>query len=197
MFQRGQLADLFGQVPGDAMVSAAHDGVGRSATAATFRAAISFSSKFEFSALTHERDRWRSFSVHWSTATTWTPEIFVDLSERLRQYGLSQSIFHCLHLLFNVDWVAGNVVTECCNFPTIDPYDNFHVHGVPSLGLRGSNPLVAGFITQQGTPVFPANNQTSQSADAPAAAPPGAERLMVEKKARGQNTSSWPRGLFV
>ena len=49
---------------------------------------------------------------------------------------------------------AGNHFFHSCHFPAIDPYGNFHSHGVPSLGLRGSKPLVAGFIHPSGYPSF-------------------------------------------
>jgi hypothetical protein len=119
-----------------------------------FPAAISSSVEGNLPALTHDSDATRALVLHWFPTATRPSEGHRQLRKSFRQHHLSHSILKAFGLLFDIDGLARNEFFENCHFPTINPDGNFYFHGVPSLGLRGSKPLVAGFIHPSGYPCF-------------------------------------------
>jgi hypothetical protein len=167
MFERRQLTNLLAQMSCDAVLSTPHMSIRRSAAATAFGAAIATAFEVEFTALTHDGHGTSALPVHRSAAAAGLPEFLIKTEKRFRQYDLTNASLERFDLLFNVNRRTRNLPIHRSDFPTINPYDNFYVHGVPSLGLRGSKPLVAGIFTHQGTPVSSYCNKTSLPADEP------------------------------
>jgi hypothetical protein len=154
MFHGCQLTDLFGQMPRQSMPSTANHGVGGSLVLTTGATPIASTFERDFAALAHDCDAAAALTFHRFSAATRLSQSCSELRYAHFQNHLTHPVFQTFGLLFHLNCFPRKALIEGCHFPTVYAYDNFYFHGVPSLGLRGSKPLLAETYVPIRVPLF-------------------------------------------